>query len=103
MNQKYLYIVLAGTSDSANPKNGFVQIDEKERFSNLKDAQKFYNSIKKNIDWSAPYGITYLVRVALKDVDAYDSGEVGFDDILKVYYQPQRYNGCIYRHRAFEE
>ena len=102
MKQKYIYIVLNGIVDGTNPLSGAHWLDEQARFSNLKDASKYFNSIKHATNWNALWSCTTIERIRVEDIEAYDNGDFGDTEELKTYYQPQRYNGSIYKNKPFE-
>ncbi len=102
--QKYIYVVKKGCIDSFDPYSGFVQMDEQARFTNLKDALKSYNSIKRATDWIASWGVTEIERFRTEDIDAYDNGDFdGESDTIRSYYQPQKHNPKVFYHeKPFE-
>lgn len=102
MKQKYIYIVLNGIVDGTNPLSGAHWVDEHARFTSLKSALKEYNRIKHDTDYSSYWGVAVIERIRVEDIDAYDNGDFGDTEELKAYYQPQKYNGSIYKNKPLE-
>lgn len=86
----YIYIVNTGVVRTLDINSGDCWLNEEARFNNLDDAIKFYDSIKHDQGWSAPWGLTEIQRVRVEDIDAYDFGELVNTDLLYQYFEPQR-------------
>lgn len=101
--QKFIYIVNQGIIDSADPFRAAPWLDEIQRFTNLKEALKCYNEIKRITDCVASWSVTDIRKIKIEDINIYDdSGDCEYQVICE-FYQPQKYNKKVFTHeKAFE-
>ena len=89
MKQKNKYQVLTGVINSRDPNSGAEQLEVAETFTNLKEARKYFNQVKRDTSWSAPWATTQLVKVG----DVEEDSEV---ELIAEFVQKQKMFNKLY-------